>query len=46
MVARLSRPFPAAEAWADALHRWLNLTEDNMHIVNTGECPACRRRTP
>lgn len=26
-----------AEAWADALHRWLGITADRMHIVHNGK---------
>lgn len=29
-----------AEAWADALHRWLGMTESRMHIVNSGKDAA------
>ena len=30
-------PIAFAEAWADALHRWLNLTDDKMHVVHSGK---------
>ncbi|PRW20657.1 SWI SNF-related matrix-associated actin-dependent regulator of chromatin subfamily A 1 isoform X1 [Chlorella sorokiniana] len=33
-------PSSLREAWADALHRWLNLTEDKMHIVHGGKDAA------
>lgn len=36
----LLNPLPAAESWADALHRWLGITADRMHIVHSGKDAA------
>ena len=26
-----------AEQWADALHQWLGVTEDRVHLINSGK---------
>ena len=28
---------PPAEQWADALHRWLGVTEDHVHVVHSSK---------
>lgn len=33
-------PSSLREQWADALHKWLGVTEDRVHIVNTGKDAA------